>query len=443
MMTKLLRDIPSVDQIIRGNSLVSYPQEVVVRAARLALSRLRSEIRSGTVTEMPDIESVVRFEVENLIRCRLRRVVNGTGIALHTNLGRAPLPKVAVDAVHDVSSGYCNLEYDLSTGSRGGRLDGVRDALAQLVGCEDSLVVNNNAAAVLLALSAHAAGSEVIVSRGELVEIGGSFRIPDVLEMSGAVMVEVGTTNRTRASDYKSAIGENTALLLRVHPSNFRISGFTERPEVSELAALGVPVLDDLGSGALVPISEEPVISKALEAGAIAVTFSGDKLLGGSQAGIICGSSDFVSKCRSHPLYRALRIDKLALVALEATLRLYLAGKSSDVPVVSMLTNKSVVSAEELLEALHSSNISAEIVSETTFTGGGALPDAPMETKAVVIHTESAEALSVSLRLQSTPIIGRISKDRFLIYPLTLVNGDLERVVSGLEVALMALTGKE
>ena len=443
MMTKLLRDIPSVDQIIRGNSLVSYPQEVVVRAARLALSRLRSEIRSGTVTEMPDIESVVRFEVENLIRCRLRRVVNGTGIALHTNLGRAPLPKVAVDAVHDVSSGYCNLEYDLSTGSRGGRLDGVRDALAQLVGCEDSLVVNNNAAAVLLALSAHAAGSEVIVSRGELVEIGGSFRIPDVLEMSGAVMVEVGTTNRTRASDYKSAIGENTALLLRVHPSNFRISGFTERPEVSELAALGVPVLDDLGSGALVPISEEPVISKALEAGAIAVTFSGDKLLGGSQAGIICGSSDFVSKCRSHPLYRALRIDKLALVALEATLRLYLAGKSSDVPVVSMLTNKGVVSAEELLEALHSSNISAEIVSETTFTGGGALPDAPMETKAVVIHTESAEALSVSLRLQSTPIIGRISKDRFLIYPLTLVNGDLERVVSGLEVALMALTGKE
>jgi L-seryl-tRNA(Ser) seleniumtransferase len=350
---------------------------------------------------------------------------------------------VAIEAVNEVASGYCNLEYDLRTGKRGGRLDGVREALVQLLGCEDAVVVNNNAAAVLLALSAHAAGAEVIVSRGELVEIGGSFRIPDVLEMSGATMVEVGTTNRTRASDYKNAITERTSLLLRVHPSNFKISGFTERPEVSELAALGVPVLDDLGSGALVPLSDEPLVATALSAGAVAVTFSGDKLLGGSQAGIICGSADFVSKCRAHPLYRALRIDKLALVALEATLRLYVAGRASEVPVVAMLTNGGGVSAETMLGALEVAQISAEIVEEVTFTGGGALPDAPMETKAVVIHTESAEALSACLRLQSTPIIGRISKERFLIYPLTFVEGDLERVVSGLEVALMALTGKE
>ncbi len=442
-MTKLLREIPSVDQIIRGISLANYPQEVLVRAARLVLLQLRSDIKSGKVTEIPDVERAVKLEVETSSRCKLRRVVNGTGIALHTNLGRAPLPKVAVEAVHEVASGYCNLEYDLGSGRRGGRLDGVREALVQLVGCEDAVVVNNNAAAVLLALSAHAAGSEVIVSRGELVEIGGSFRIPEVLEMSGAKLVEVGTTNRTRASDYERAITENTSILLRVHPSNFRISGFTERPEISDLAALGVPVLDDLGSGALVSLSDEPVVSKALDEGATAVTFSGDKLLGGSQAGIICGSAQFVEKCRAHPLYRALRIDKLALVALEATLRLYVAGKASEVPVIAMLSNSGVVAAESLLEALEAAKISAEIVSESTFTGGGALPDAPIETKAVVIHTDSAEALSACLRLQSTPIIGRISKERFMIYPLTLIGGDLERVVSGLEVALMALTGKE
>jgi L-seryl-tRNA(Ser) seleniumtransferase len=443
MMTKLFREIPSVDLIIQEKSLANYSQEVVVRAARLVLSRLRSDIKSGSVTEIPDVVAAVTLEVENMTKCKLRRVVNATGIALHTNLGRAPLPKVAIDAVSEVASGYCNLEFDLKSGKRGGRLDGVRDALVQLVGCEDAVVVNNNAAAVLLALSAHAAGAEVVVSRGELVEIGGSFRIPEVLEMSGATMVEVGTTNRTRASDYNGAITDKTALLLRVHPSNFRISGFTERPSVSELAELGVPVLDDLGSGALISFSDEPVVSHALEAGATAVTFSGDKLLGGSQAGIICGSSAFVAKCRSHPLYRALRIDKLALAALEATLRLYVAGRAAEVPVVSMLTSGSEVSAENLLAALEAADISAEIVNDSTFTGGGALPDAPMETKAVVIQTAYPEALSTSLRLQSTPIIGRISKERFMIYPLTLIEGDLERVVSGLEVALMALTGKE
>jgi len=202
MMTKLFREIPSVDQIIQEKSLANYSQEVVVRAARLVLSRLRSDIKSGSVTEIPDVVAAVTLEVENMTKCKLRRVVNATGIALHTNLGRAPLPKVAIDAVGEVASGYCNLEFDLKSGKRGGRLDGVRDALVHLVGCEDAVVVNNNAAAVLLALSAHAAGAEVVVSRGELVEIGGSFRIPEVLEMSGATMVEVGTTNRTRASDY-------------------------------------------------------------------------------------------------------------------------------------------------------------------------------------------------------------------------------------------------
>src|SRR5215210_549518 len=319
-----LRDLPSVDELARDERLAAEPPALAVAAARAALARAREEIEAGH-----DPGDLVERALAELAAARapaLRRTLNATGVIVHTNLGRAPLAEAALSRALEVGRGYSNLEYDLAAGGRGSRQDHVAGILRRLTGAEAALVVNNNAAAVLLALAALAEGREVLVSRGELIEIGDGFRIPDVLARSGARLREVGTTNRTRAADYERAIGPDTALLLRVHQSNFRVVGFAEQPSTAELAAVaqraGLPLVDDLGSGALDPsnsllLAEEPSPRSALSAGADLACFSGDKLLGGPQAGIVVGRADLVERLRRHPLQRALRADKLTLAALE------------------------------------------------------------------------------------------------------------------------------
>ncbi len=322
-----LRDLPSVDELAGDERLASAaPRPLLVSAVRSALARAREEIQAGA--DPGDLVGRVELELAAARRPRLRRAINATGVIVHTNLGRAPLSREALERVSAVAGGYSNLEYDLGEGARGSRQDHVAPILRRLTGAEAALVVNNNAAAVLLALAALAEGREVVVSRGELIEIGDGFRIPDVLARSGARLREVGTTNRTRAADYERAIGPETALLLRVHQSNFRVVGFTEQPQLAELVriarARGLPVVDDLGSGVLAELGDEPSARAALAAGADLVCFSGDKLLGGPQAGIVVGRAELVERLRRHPLQRALRADKLTLAALEGTLQLYL-----------------------------------------------------------------------------------------------------------------------
>src|SRR5437588_5446435 len=336
-----LRDLPSVDELAR-----TVDDPLAVDAARAVLARARETIGAGG--DPGDLEALLRAELRAARAPRLRRVLNATGILVHTNLGRAPLAEHALERVVEAARGYSNLEYDLADGRRGSRQDHVAAALRRLTGAEAALVVNNNAAAVLLALAALAEGREVIVSRGELIEIGDGFRIPDVLTRSGARLREVGTTNRTRAADYERAVGPETALLLRVHQSNFRVVGFTEQPKLADLVrvsrAHGVPLVDDLGSGALFAsrsllLGDEPTARESLAAGADLVCFSGDKLLGGPQAGIVAGSAELVERLRRHPLQRALRADKLTLAALDATLTLYLEPEraAQEVPVLPML----------------------------------------------------------------------------------------------------------
>ncbi len=336
-----LADLPSVDELLRDPLLAAAPHGLAVDAARTVLDRARDEIRAGR--EPGELAAMVSEEIAAAHAYRLRSAVNATGVIAHTNLGRAPLAATALDRVNEVGRGYSNLEYDLAEGRRGSRQDHVTEILRRLTGAEAALVVNNNAAAVLLALAALAEGREVLVSRGELIEIGDGFRIPDVLARSGARLVEVGTTNRTRAADYERAAGPETALLLRVHQSNFRVLGFTDRPSLAELAAVAtahdLALVDDLGSGALVPLGDEPQARESLAAGAGLVCFSGDKLLGGPQAGIVVGRADLVERLRRHPLQRALRADKLTLAALEGTLTLYLDPDRArrEIPVLRML----------------------------------------------------------------------------------------------------------
>jgi L-seryl-tRNA(Ser) seleniumtransferase len=327
-----LRELPSVDNLLAAGRLQALADEhgrdLVLEAARNTLARAREEIKAGF--EPGDLVGRIEAELEQLLAPRLRRVINATGVVVHTNLGRATLSEEALARVHEIGRGYSNLEYDLEAGTRGSRQDHLGALLRALTGAEAALVVNNNAAAVLLVLAAVAEGREVVVSRGELMEIGDGFRIPDVLVRSGARLVEVGTTNRTRLDDYERAVGPETAAILRVHQSNFRIVGFTEQTGLRELAKLadrqGLALVDDLGSGVLGELGDEPPVRGSLEAGAHLVTFSGDKLLGGPQAGIVVGRADLVERARRHPLQRALRPDKLTLAALEGTLALYRRG---------------------------------------------------------------------------------------------------------------------
>jgi L-seryl-tRNA(Ser) seleniumtransferase len=422
-----LRDLPSVDELLRDERLGAEPHELVVGAARTVLERARIEIAEGR-----DPGPIVDAVVEELARARrpsLRRVLNATGVLVHTNLGRSPLAEAAIARVVEVGSGYSNLEYDLERGERGSRQDHLAGLIGRLTGAEAALVVNNNAAAVLLVLAALAEDREVVVSRGELIEIGDGFRIPDVLARSGARLVEVGTTNRTRAADYEAAIGPETAVVLRVHQSNFRVVGFSERPQLAELADVArrheLPLVDDLGSGSLGRIGDEPTPAESLRAGADLVCFSGDKLLGGPQAGIVVGRADLVERLRRHPLQRALRADKLTLAALEGTLALALDSDSRDaVPVLRMLHEPvdAVRARAERLAAL----VGGEVEDTVARVGGGALPLEGLPSVACAVEEELADAL----RLGEPPVVALVRDGRTLLDCRTLTDAEVDEVAA-------------
>ena len=428
-----LRDLPSVDELARTSD-----DPLAVDAARFVLARAREEIQAGS--DPGDLQARLADELGAARTPRLRQALNATGVIVHTNLGRAPLAEAALERVREVGRGYSNLEYDLRAGTRGSRQDHVAGILRRLTGSEAALVVNNNAAAVLLALAALAEGRDVLVSRGELIEIGDGFRIPDVLARSGAHLVEVGTTNRTRAADYEQAIGPETAVLLRVHQSNFRLVGFTELPSVADLAKVaqrhGLPLVDDLGSGALRPsntvlLSEEPSVRESLDAGADLVCFSGDKLLGGPQAGIVVGRAELVERLRRHPLQRAVRADKLTLAALEGTLALYLDPERAfaEIPVLRMAAEPAdaVKARAERLSEL----VGGEVEETVARIGGGALPLAALPSFACAVEEE----LAGPLRSGEPPVIGVIRDGRLLLDCRTLTDPEAEEVAAAVGAA--------
>ena len=433
-----LRDLPSVDELAGDERLADEPPALAVEAARTALARAREEIQAGH--DPGDLGQRALAELAAARTPSLRRALNATGVIVHTNLGRAPLAEAALERALEVGRGYSNLEYDLVAGGRGSRQDHVAAILRRLTGAEAALVVNNNAAAVMLALAALAEGRDVLVSRGELIEIGDGFRIPDVLARSGARLREVGTTNRTRAADYERAIGSETALLLRVHQSNFRVVGFTERPSLEELTAVarrhGLPLVDDLGSGALFPsnsllLSDEPTAQESLAGGADLVCFSGDKLLGGPQAGIVVGNAEAVEKLRRHPLQRALRADKLTLAALEGTLGLYLDPERAarEVPVLRMLLEP-VETVRERAQRLADA-VGGEVEETVGRVGGGALPLAELPSFAGAIEEE----LATRLRAAEPPVIGVIRDGRLLLDCRTLTDAEADEVAAAVVAA--------
>ncbi len=421
-----LRDLPSVDELAREAG-----DPLAVDAARAVIDRAREEIQAGA--DPGDLATRLRAELAEARRPRLRGVLNATGVVVHTNLGRAPLAEEALARVVEVGRGYSNLEYDLAEGARGSRQDHVAAILRRLTGAEAALVVNNNAAAVLLALAALAEGREVVVSRGELIEIGDGFRIPDVLARSGARLVEVGTTNRTRAADYERAIGSETAVVLRVHQSNFRVVGFEERPRLEEVAGVaclhGLPLVDDLGSGhvsarnSLLLGQDEPTARESLAAGADLVCFSGDKLLGGPQAGIVLGRADLVERLRRHPLQRALRIDKLSLAALEGTLLLHLEAPER-IPVLRTLAQETAA-VRERAERLAAAT-GGEVEETVGRVGGGALPLAELPSFACAVE----ESLVAPLRAGEPPVVGVVRDGRLLLDCLTLTDEEADETAS-------------
>jgi L-seryl-tRNA(Ser) seleniumtransferase len=423
-----LRELPSVDRLLADERLRAATQihgrELVTAAARATLARAREEITAGFGPG--DLAARAVAELDQRTTPRLRRVINGTGVVVHTNLGRAPLAPEALARIEQVARGYSNLEFDLQEGARGSRQDHLAALLRDVTGAEAALVVNNNAAAVLLALAAVAEGREVIVSRGELIEIGDGFRIPDVLARSGARLVEVGTTNRTRVSDYERAAGEEAAAILRVHQSSFRMIGFTKRPALGDLAKLaerqGLVLVDDLGSGVLGELGDEPTVRGSLEAGAHLVTFSGDKLLGGPQAGIVVGRADLVERLRRHPLQRAVRADKLTLAALEGTLSLYRTG--GETPVLRMLGEpvETVRMRAERLAELTEGRVEATVAR----AGGGALPLAEIESFACALEEDFAEPL----RLGELPVVGIVRDGSLLLDCRTISDEEIEEVAT-------------
>jgi L-seryl-tRNA(Ser) seleniumtransferase len=415
-----LRDLPSVDELARG-----IDDPLAVTAARSLLERAREQVRAGI--DPGDLGLRLRDELKGARAPRLRRVLNATGVIAHTNLGRAPLAEGALERVREVARGYSNLEYDLSAGGRGSRQAHMAGIIPRLTGAEAALVVNNNAAAVMLALAALAEGREVLVSRGELIEIGDGFRIPDVLARSGARLREVGTTNRTRVADYEQAIGPETALLLRVHQSNFRVVGFTEQPALAELAQVAqshkLPLVDDLGSGALFDVGDEPTARASLAAGADLVCFSGDKLLGGPQAGIIVGRADLVERLRRHPLQRALRADKLTLAALEGTLTLAL-DSPNEIPALRML--REPADAVRARAELLAEEVGGDVEETVARAGGGALPLAELPSYACAIEEELAEPL----RRGEPPVVGILRDGRLLLDCRTLTDAEAHEVAA-------------
>jgi len=429
-MTDSRRDLPSVSALleIAGVKLLleQHPRRLVLDAVRDTVEAARAA-GGGRRTEQQWLETITTA-IQDSSRPSLRRVINATGVVLHTNLGRAPLAEVAIRAIEQVAEGFSNLEYDIDTGERGSRYSHCVGLLQQLTGAEDALVVNNCAAAMVLALNSLAQRKEVLVSRGELVEIGGSFRIPDIMARSGARLVEVGTTNRTHDDDYRRAITPKTAAIVKVHRSNFAIEGFTADVSVERLVFIaaehGLPVIHDLGSGLMLPLDEygltgEPTVAQAVSAGPTLVLASGDKLLGGPQAGLIVGKAAVVSRLRKNPFARAMRVDKLTLSALEATLRLYLepARALKEIPLLAMLTEpleQIEVRANSVVNALRSHGIEADSAPSTASVGGGAFPTVEIPSRAVIIKA-NAPAFEQRLRLGDPPVIGRIANGRLLL----------------------------
>ena len=450
----LLRQIPAVDELLGRAALRALEarvgRRVVVDATRKVLQSLRGRISNGQISgvSVEMLEEEIISASETFLEFSLRPVINASGVILHTNLGRAPLAREAVEHLAETATRYSNLEYDLAQGERGKRDTHTDRLFAQLLGAERTLVVNNNAAAVFLALNTLAEGGEVVVSRGELIEIGGSFRIPDICAKSGAVLREVGTTNRTRLGDYAAAINERTRVLLRVHPSNFRIVGFTERPELAGLIDLGrkhnVLVMEDLGSGCLLDfaplgIQGEPPVGTSLKAGVDVVTFSGDKMLGGPQAGILTGKSAPLEKIRKNPLFRALRVDKLTIAALEATVALYLRGDLNAVPALRMMyaTREEIaLRAGRLAERLAAlPGFSVALEDGESVIGGGSTPGQSLPTRLVTAaHSRlSATDLEALLRRNTPPIIARIERDRLLLDLRTVFDEQDDEIARALE----------
>jgi L-seryl-tRNA(Ser) seleniumtransferase len=457
---ELLSTLPSVDEILKSGQglewLKSHPRRYVLAAVREGIDLRRKEIMEGTTADV-SVESMVpdiAARVTNLSSLSLRPVINATGIVIHTNLGRSILSERVMENVTRVATRYSNLEYDLGAGKRGKRYAHLKRLLREITGAEDGLAVNNNAAAVLLCLSALAKGREVIVSRGELVEIGGSFRVPDVMALSGAVLREVGTTNKTHLRDYEHALNDSTALLLKVHQSNYRISGFTEEVPIERLVAFGhgrnIPVMYDLGSGCLVDLKEhgihtEPSVQEILKSGVDLVTFSGDKLLGGPQAGLILGRKEWIDKIQKHPLTRAVRIDKLTLAALEATLFAYADEERlrEDIPTVRMLLEDAgmIRTRAKKIAALLRRDVkdaAVAVIKDSSQAGGGSLPEVNFPTYAVTVKPLRITVNELEERLRSgqPSIVARIRGDALIIDPRTISAREVAEVVKGVRAAL-------
>ena len=438
-MANMLRGIPSVTELLAKPPLKgmvdTLSHNAVVDGIREFLGKMREELRERTPDNLPQVGELAEKIADWLHgkqRSGLRPVINATGVLLHTGLGRAPLAKSACDAMQKVAQGYANLEVDLESGKRSHRLDFISKQLAKLTGADAALVVNNNAGATVVVLSALAAGREVIVSRGQLVEIGGSFRLPDVMQACGATLHDVGTTNKTRIDDYEQAINERTGALLRVHTSNFRVVGFTDQPSLAELVALArrseLPLIDDIGSGALIDFArygfpEEPVAAKSLKAGADLVLFSGDKLMGGPQCGIIAGRKSWIDKIKTHPLMRALRVDKMTLAALSSTLDLYVdpAQAEQEIPLLAALSTSVEnlkLRADRLslqMDALP--HFHAEPMQGIAYLGGGSMPDQQLPTWAVKISHDKikVDRLTQMLRTGEPSVFGRIQNDHLML----------------------------
>jgi L-seryl-tRNA(Ser) seleniumtransferase len=467
---QVLRKIPSVDEILSkpeiADLLKVHPRTVVVESIRRGLRRFREDLRhQEDLSKLEDasfsfehLYPLFQREIELQVQPRLRRVINASGVVIHTNLGRSPLHPSALQHIMEISKSYSNLEYDLDRGERGSRYSHVEEILCRLSGAESAMVVNNNAGAVLLALNTLSEGREAIVSRGELVEIGGAFRIPDVMKRSGALLNEVGTTNRTHLSDYQNAIGSQTAMLLKVHTSNFRVMGFTSDVPLQDLVQLGkqyeIPVMDDLGSGCLMDLAQyglekEPTVQEVVRTGVDVVTFSGDKLLGGPQAGIILGKKEVLDLVKANPLTRALRIDKLTLAALESTLLLYLDEKRAkeEIPILRMLTlNQKQLKrrGRRLLKRLAGvieEEIHLTLREDISQVGGGALPLQKLPTIVLAIQSPrfSVNDLEKKLRKGEPPIISRISKDELILDMRTVFDEEIPLLALGLEKALKHL----
>ncbi len=456
-MTSPFRQLPSVDRLLGHPQVESLIARVgrakAVNLARGLLDEVRAAIRRGEAP--PAFEDLARILSERLrvaAQPSLRPVINATGVIVHTNLGRAPLSDAARAAIDAVCRGYSNLEYNLDTGRRGSRYVHAVTLLRDITGAEDALVVNNNAGAVFLALRALAQGREVLISRGQLVEIGGGFRIPDIMAESGAILREVGTTNRTHLRDYEQALSENTALVLRVHQSNFRQIGFVTQPPLEELVAFahehGLPLVDDLGSGTFLDtrpldLAYEPRVQDSLAAGADLVTFSGDKLLGGPQAGIIVGKAEYVEQLRRHPLARALRVDKMTLAALEATLSAYRRGTALlEIPVWRMIAAPQeglLERAERWVAQLQESGVRAVVERSASTVGGGALPGETLPTWAVVLHPRSATRMAAALRACEPPVIARVEDNAVWLDPRTVMEEQDDALVAAVIKAAKSL----